>query len=306
MTANAFDRELAAKAEAQHGVFAHWQIGVTDPHALVQRRFEAGRWERMARGVYRLAGTPRTWRQDLIGAVFAAGPGAVASHRSAATLWELPGFGEGPLDVLRPRHTDHRSALGPVHETRVLPPDHVTVVDAIPVTSPGRTLFDLAGVLGPQRLERALDTCLSRGLVDATRLRLLLEDLAGRGRRGTRLMRHLLDERGVGYAAPESELERRLLATLREGGLPTPRRQAHVGGSQSAGRVDFSYSEARLIIEADSRLHHMSKLDFENDRRRDNVLMADGWRVLRITWQQVTDHPGEVVRLVRQALRRAA
>lgn len=50
----------------------------------------------------------------------------------------------------------------------------------------------------------------------------------------------------------------------------------------------------------------MSKLDFENDRRRDNVLMADGWRVLRITWQQVTDHLGEVVRLVRQALRRAA
>jgi hypothetical protein len=60
MTANGFDRELAAKAEAQHGVFAHWQIGHADPHALVQRRFEAGRWERMARGVYRLAGTPRT------------------------------------------------------------------------------------------------------------------------------------------------------------------------------------------------------------------------------------------------------
>ena len=225
MTANAFDRELAAKAETRHGVFAHWQIGKADPHALVQRRFEAGRWERMARGVYRLAGTPRTWRQDLIGAVFAAGPGAVASHRSAAALWDLPGFGEGPLDVLRPRHTDHRSALGPVHETRVLPTDHVTIVDAIPVTNPGRTLFDFAAILRPQRLERALDTGLSRGLVDAIGLRALLDELGGRGRRGVGVMRRLLDERGPEFAAPESELERQLLAALSDGGLPAPRRQ---------------------------------------------------------------------------------
>jgi very-short-patch-repair endonuclease len=72
------------------------------------------------------------------------------------------------------------------------------------------------------------------------------------------------------------------------------------------GRVDFAFGEARLIIEADRRRHHMSKLDFENDRRRDNTLMADGWRVLRITWEQLSDHPHEVVRLVRQALRQAA
>ncbi len=47
----------------------------------------------------------------------------------------------------------------------------------------------------------------------------------------------------------------------------------------------------------------MSKLDFESDRRRDNWLMAAGWRVLRITWEQVTAHPDEVVALVREALR---
>ncbi|HEX2191760.1 MAG TPA: DUF559 domain-containing protein [Acidimicrobiales bacterium] len=238
MTFHMLDRELAAKAEAQHGVIAHWQISRTDPRHVVHRRFNTGRWEPLAKGVYRLAGSPRTWRQALLAAVFAAGPGAVASHRAAAALWDIPGFGAGPLDVLRPRHTDHRSTLGPVHETRVLPDE-------------------------------------------------------------------LLDERGAVPAA-ESELERRLLVTLAEGGLPPPRRQVHAGGCDPAGRVDFVYADARLVIEADTRRHHMSKLDFENDRQRDNTLMADGWRVLRISWQQVTDRPNEVARLVRQALSKAA
>lgn len=305
MTSDPLDRHLAKQAEGQHGVIAHWQLATPNTEALVRHRVDAGRWEHVARGVYRLAGTPRTWRQRLVAAVYAAGPGAVASHRSAAALWELPGFREGPVDVLRPRHTDHRSTLGPVHETRVLPAEHLTSIDAVPVTNPGRTLFDLAGVIRPEQLERALDTCLGRGLVDVIGLRSLLDDLGGRGRSGVGAMRRLLDERGTVPAA-ESDLERRLLAALREGGLPAPRRQVQAGGSDPAGRVDFAYVETGLVIEADSRRHHMSKLDFEADRRRDNTLMAAGWRVLRITWRQVTERPDEVVRLVREALRAAA
>jgi very-short-patch-repair endonuclease len=271
----------------------------------VRHRVEVGRWEHVARGVYRVAGAPRTWRQRLIAAVFAAGPGAVASHRSAAALWGLPGFPDGPVDVLRPRHTDHRSTLGPVHETRVLPASHIRTIDAIPTTSAGRTLFDLAGEIRPERLERALDTSLGRGIVNVTDLRALLDDLGGRGRRGVGVMRRLLDERTTA-PAPESELERKLLAILAQSGLPAPGRQMQAGGSDAAGRVDFAYASAGLIIEADGRRHHMSKLDFENDRRRDNTLMAAGWRVLRITWKQVTEQPDEVVRLVRDALRAAA
>ena len=305
MTSKGLDRDLATQAERQHGVIAHWQLATPTTDALVRHRIETGRWDHVARGVYRLSGTPRTWRQSLIAAVFAAGPGAVASHRSAAALWGVPGFPERPVDVLRPRHTDHRSTLGPVHETRVLPPGHVAVVDAIPVTSAGRTLFDLAAVTRPERLERALDTCLGRRLVSLVTLRSVLDELGGRGRPGVGVMRRLLHERGA-IPAAESELERELLAVLSEGDLPAPRRQLELGGADPAGRVDFAYTQARLVIEADSRRHHMSKLDFENDRRRDNVLMSAGWRVLRITWQQVAERPNEVVRLVREALRAAA
>lgn len=250
-----------------------------------------------------MPGHERTWRQSLIAAVLAAGPGAVASHRSAAALWKLPGFDGGVPEVLRPRHTDHRCALGRVHESAVIRPAHVTVVDAIPVTGPARTVFDLAGVVHPKRTARALDKCLSDGLADMASFYALLDELKGRGRRGIALMRELLAKRGPNYVPPSSELEHRLLDVLVEAGLPEPQRQVWAGGSHVGGRVDFAYCDRGVLIEADSRLHHMSPSDFENDRRRDNWLMAAGWRVLRITWEQVMERPDEVVFLVKEALR---
>ena len=132
------------------------------------------------------------------------------------------------------------------------------------------------------------------------------QDLRARGRPGIGVVRRLLDERGPGFVATESELERRLLAALSGAGLPAPRRQVWTGGTCAAGRVDFAYPEAALVIEADSRRHHMIRLDSEADGSRDNWLMAAGWRFLRITWQQVTGSPGEVVRLVTEARRAAA
>jgi very-short-patch-repair endonuclease len=302
------DDEMARWAEVQHGLVAQWQlrsIGAS-PGALHHRVAGNRRWDSPAHGVYRLIGSGKTWRQSLLAAVFTAGPGAVASHRAAAALWEIPGFLPGPTEVLRLRHTDHRSTAGPVHETRVLPPSHITVVDAIPVTGPARTLFDLAGSVSALRVERALDSCLARGLVDLATLHALLGDLRGRGRRGVGIMRRLLDDRGPAFVAPESELERKLLAVLTAAGLPVPRRQVWAGGERMAGRVDFAYPDRSLVVEADGRRHHMSRLDFESDRRRDNWLMASGWRVLRFTWEQVHSEPDEVVRLVREALRAAA
>lgn len=296
---------MAALAEKQHGLFTHAQAttaGATE--AAIRHRVECDRWQAMARGVYRQPGTERTWRQSLLTAVFAAGPGSVASHRSAAALWDLPGFQErGTPEVLRPRHTDHRCTVGRVHETKVLAPAHWTVVDAIPVTGPARTVFDLAAVVHPLRTQRALDTCLSRGLCEDGTLHAMLAQLGRRGRPGVGVVRQLLDQRGPGFVAPASELEHRLLQVLVDAGLPEPERQVWAGGSAAVGRVDFAYPDAGLLIEADSRRHHMSKLDFESDRRRDNWLMAAGWRVLRITWEQVTAHPDEVVALVREALR---
>src|SRR5207248_6622488 len=128
-------------------------------------------------------------------------------------------------------------------------------------TSVARTIFDLCGVVHPKRAERALDNCLSRQLVTVPALWRVHGDLAEHGRAGTVLLRELLLARGKGYVAPASELEARLLDVLEQAGLPAPAREINVGDSDRwVGRVELVHREAKVSIEADSRLHHSSKL----------------------------------------------
>src|SRR5438309_351106 len=140
-----FDRAIGLIAARQHGVFTYGDVvAASGTRQMVWRRVTAGRWLSLGRGVYRMAGTPATWRQRLLAAVLAAGQGAVASGRSAAALWGLPGFREGPLEISRPEGLGHRPVLGAQRRPCHLPDHHVTVVDGIAVTTIERTLFDLA------------------------------------------------------------------------------------------------------------------------------------------------------------------
>ena len=167
-------------------------------------------------------------------------------------------------------------------------------------------VLDLCGAVHPRRAERALDNALAMSLVSLADVRLVLAEAGTHGRKGTAVLRKLLDVRDEGYTPPESELEALLLAVLSAAGLPEPARQFHLGGHVPVGRVDFAYREAGLVIEADSRRHHSTWLDVEADRRRDALLLADGWHVMRVTWEQLLRHSGDVVAAVRGALARAA
>jgi hypothetical protein len=136
-----------------------------------------------------------------------------------------------------------------------------------------------------------------------------VDEIGGRGVPGSAIARQLLGERGDGYVPTESELEALTLEVLATGGLPAPERQVWVRAGRTyadAGRVDFAYRSARLIIEADSQRWHSSYSRVAADHWRDNELMADGWRVLRVTWWQLKRRPSEVVMLVRRALRFAS
>ena len=116
-------------------------------------------------------------------------------------------------------------------------------------------------------------------------------------------MRQLVAERNDGQPAPESELEARFLRLLRHAGLPEPVRQLDAGdGDEWVGRADFAYPRSRLLIELDGRRHHTALLDWEHDLGRENRLVVGGWRVLRVTWNEVTQHPDRVTALVRRAL----
>ena len=295
-------------AAEQYGVVARAQamsLGAT--REGVRHRIERGEWLPLSPRVLRLLGTPRTTRSAVMASVLDAVPGSVASHRTAATLWRLPGFRFQHLDVTQPRGHDERRrcALGTLHEPRLLRPHHCTVLDGIPVTTPARTLFDLAGIEHPAKVERAVDDALSRSPALLPRLHTMLDELARRGRPGIRAMRRILADRPPGYIAPASGLERRVIQVLADAGIAT-RRQVDVGGDDWLGRTDLLVVGTNLVIEVDSVRHHTSRLDRERDAARDAAMAAAGFTVLRVAEEDVWTAPQAVVREVKAALRSAA
>ena len=287
------DVELRAAAERQHGVIARRQaraLGASSEH--LRRRVESPDWDAVSSNVLRLIGSQRTFRQRSMAATLDAGAGAAVSHESAAVLWRLPGFRSGPIHVSR---STGRSTLATVHRTRV-PDTHVRLFERIPVTSPARTIFDLAGVLHPGRTERALDNSLASGLTSIEALNRVTDELAGQGRPGSALMRRLLAERAGAYVPPESNLESRFQVVAKRAGFHALVRQRDVGGDDWIGRVDFLDPEKRLVVEVDSDLHHSSLVDEAADAVGDAALAQAGYTVVRINEGDLWHRPDEVVR----------
>ena len=113
--------------------------------------------------------------------------------------------------------------------------------------------------------------------------------------------------RSADYVPPDSELEALLLAVLERAGLPMPDRQVSVGGTRApVGRVDYVYRDARLVVEADSKRYHSSWLDVQADHRRDLLLRAGGWQIIRVNWHQLIEEAELVVAALRAALAAAA
>lgn len=298
-------RGLAQQAARQHGAFTAGQafrFGVTD--AGLRRLVASGWCERSGPGAYRVRAAPRTPLQRLLLEVWCGGEGSVASHRSGGQVWKVPGYGRVRPELTRPSGMFQGTKRSIVHISLDLPPSHCTIHDAIPVTTPARTAFDLAGVVPFARLERDVDDLLHRGLVTVGQLQRVFFSLARRGRRGTAPMRALLAELDGDYVAPATELERRARRLFAERGIVMPRFEVHVGDDEAwIGRVDCLWEEAKVIVELDGHKHHGGLVARSADRRRDNQLMAAGWRVLRLTWVDLVERPDEAVAWINEALR---
>lgn len=299
--------DLRVLAEQQHGVVSRAQCrGLGLDADRVLPLCERGAWESLSPRVLRRVGSPTTNRTSLMAAVIDAGAGALASHRSAAALWRLPGFGLTELDVSRLHGADHdRASLARLHHPRLLPAHHGTVVDGIPVTTPARTIFDLAGLLPAHRTERALDNAVAASPALLRVLHRMLPELAERGRTGIRLMRELLADRPGGYVPPASGLEARVIRLLDDAGIRTTR-QVDLGGDDWIGRVDLVVQGTNVVVEVDSARFHSSLSDRRRDAARDEALGALGYAVVRVTEEEVWATPAAVVRRIVAVSRRAA
>ena len=241
----------------------------------------------------------------MLAGCLAAGDDAVASHRSAARIWKLIAPSDDTVEITVPRRSGPRPRGTIVHRSGDLVPAHTTVRNRIPATNPLRTIVDLAAVLSPDEVEDALDAGLaypslfSVAAVEATRAQ-----LAQHGRAGTGVLRRVLQERVLGDAVSDSELEKRMGRLLKWAGLP--KAVFHYVVCTPAGlflaEVDFAYPELKLAIEVDGFGAHRTPRAMAKDFVRQNGLVPYGWRVLRFTWRQVTRQPEMVAAAIRAAL----
>jgi very-short-patch-repair endonuclease len=169
-----------------------------------------------------------------------------------------------------------------VHRSTTLAPEDIRHRAGLALTSPLRTLLDLATVEPAASLERAVAEALVLRLVEARAIR----DAAAHP--GAKRLRAALD--GPDAAPSHSELERMMLRLIRDAGLPQPQTQTLIAGH----RADFAWPERRLIVEVDGWAAHGHRLAFERDRARDLAHTLAGWTVVRFTHRQVTTRPLEV------------
>jgi predicted transcriptional regulator of viral defense system len=290
------DLELAQLAAQQHGVVALHQLRELGLSASAARsRVASGRLHRVHQGVYAVGHAVLAVEGRWIAAVLACGPGAALSHRSAASLWALRASTRPAIDVTVPRRTGLSRPGIDIHRTTSLERADTTRVRGVPCTTVARTLLDLAEVVGRRELERACEQAEMLRVLDTR----AVEDLLGRaeGRRGAPVLRAILGEQ-TDDSLTRSELERRFLALCAAAGIPRPRVNAWIDLDGGGVEVDFLWEARRLIAETDGHRVHGTRRAFERDRRRDQRLALARWRVVRLTWRQITLDPDEVARTI--------
>jgi very-short-patch-repair endonuclease len=295
------ERRLAAIASRQHGLVTREQLrSVGIERGALEHRLRAGLLARVLPRVYALAGSQQTVEQRLAAAVLYAGQGAVVSHRSAAEFWSLLPHTPGRAVDVTIACGQARSRPGVcVHRSRTLHAREIRQRWRIPLTSPARTLLDLADSEPFEVLEAAFTEALVHSLSCGEEIRALLRrSPPHRGAR--RLLSLLAVEEEQGYT--RSAAERLLRAMLAPTGLPMPEFNVLTAGHL----VDCRWRKQRLIVYVDGYQTHGTRAAFESDRRADQDLVAAGYRVIRVTWRQLTQHPERVLVRIAQALAVAA
>lgn len=274
--------ELASLASQQDALVTRHQARDHLTRKQLEGRLASGRLVVVRRGVYRFAGAPRGRWHDLRAACLAAGPAAVASHRSAAELWALRGIVADRPEITVPAPMWVRLPGVRSHQSSRLPPCRVVSRDGIPVTTPARTLADLSGCVSPRFLAFLVDQSLRRKLTDLGTLREVHDELDGRVR-GLDALLAALEARQPGYEPGDSRGELELAALLVRAGLPAPVHQHQVAAGGTVYLLDLAYPDRRLGVEYDGWEVHGTRSAFEHDRARDNALAAAGWTILRYT-----------------------
>jgi very-short-patch-repair endonuclease len=271
------DRPIAELAEQQHGVVAYWQlVELGYQRRAIQHRLALGRLIRIYKGVYAVGYRKLTQKGHWMAAVLASGKGAVLSHRSAAALWQLRPPPATKTEVTVPVRGRRSQKPICIYSTTVLDKADIDTLDAISVTSVARTLIDLAAVVYPTTLIKAIEESERRERFDLNAIDAAIA--RSPTRKGVKALTTALKT----YRPPpttNSHLERDFLKAVHRAGLPEPRINTLLYGEEA----DIYWPQAHLAVEIDGSQYHHSPRELERDRLKDALWQRHGEQILRLT-----------------------
>jgi Transcriptional regulator, AbiEi antitoxin/Protein of unknown function (DUF559) len=277
----AVDRAIAAVAAKQHGNITRRQlldVGLDDN--AIARRVQMGRLYRVFRGVYSVGRPAITAQERAAAAVLACGPGAALSHGSAMTLWGYWRQWDKPFEVTVVG--DRRTKGIRVHRSTTLRRRDITTQLGVRVTTPARTLIDMAPRLRDRALKRNVNNALNSLWLTEDQLAdtLARHPAAPGAKRIAKLI-------GLAGTPTRSGWEDDFPAFCAKHGLPAPVMGAPVCGYI----VDALFPVERVIVELDSWDYHKGKIAFETDRERDAETLAHGFVTVRMTGERLDERP---------------
>jgi very-short-patch-repair endonuclease len=264
----------------------------------IARKVASGEWIRRGPGVYfavAWAWTPAA--RVRVAAEWVSPVGALVGVTAAWWL-DLGVAGPHPISVALPRGCSRRPPSGVSVLQRDLGDDRFRY-HGLWVAGRGLATLDAAVALGREG-QAFLDRVLQQGAVTLEELR--ATQSRHLGRRGSAAAGRLLVQAGDRAA---SRPERTFIALLRRGGLTGWRVNTPV--TLTSGQeylLDVAFDEVRLAIEVDGWAFHSDRDQFVRDRRRKRALVAGGWTVIEVTWDDLVHRPEEVLDEIRRTLAR--
>ncbi len=280
------------------------EAGIT--REQIQYRLSNGWMISCGRGIYSIPdlATERTPLELAMAVV----PRGALSHATAAKLHGF-GFPTRGLHLLVPKSTTNRVPGFTVHETRLWFDDDIDTIDGLRITSPARTICDLAAVLRPVQLRHLLETQLIARTPDTDDVVICHQRLQRRGRQGSGNLTEIIDDLVDDMPFAESALEQLLFAGLKDRGCSGLERQFRPPWYDGIrGIVDIADPVGKTIIEADGRRWHATTQAMDEDRRRDRLATKHGFATIRVGWRELKNRPAtfeEIIELVESRRLRA-
>jgi hypothetical protein len=300
------ERRIAALSTGQLGAFNRAQA--TDAglsNRQLRSRVKSGSLVQSGPNSFRVAGAPSTLQSQLVELVLDIGDPVWVYGPTAAALRGFKGYPlRRPFHVLIDAERNVRRNGAVIHRSELVDPIDREELDGVPITSPARTLIDLARQASPAQLEAAIEQAIADRLVSEDHLHRRIGALRSKGRYGVPLLLSVLERREITRGG-DSWLEREYLSLLHRAGIQRPETQVVLArAGDHTIRVDCWFADTNVVVELLGYRFHRTKSQMSHDAARHNALLSAGKLVYQFTYEQVTTKPDMVVEQTRAALAR--